>query len=124
MHGRRLRPSLLRGRRPVPVGGDRPRGLLVVSGVRLALVLGFALGGGGVARAQATPTPDERGATQAPHFTPPALKTRVSAEYPKEALDAGIEGTVILEFTVDEKGEVGEVQVKTPAGHGFDEAAV
>src|SRR6185369_6878772 len=47
-----------------------------------------------------------------------------SAEYPKEALDAGLEGTVILEFTVDEKGEVGEVLVKTPAGHGFDEAAV
>src|SRR4030095_1799504 len=34
-----------------------------------------------------------------------------------------LSGTVVLEFDVDEKGRVGNVTVKQPAGHGFDEAA-
>src|SRR5205823_226671 len=34
-----------------------------------------------------------------------------------------LEGTVILELSVDEKGAVTEVEIKERAGHGFDEAA-
>lgn len=58
-----------------------------------------------------------------PKFTPPQLVKRVSAPYPKEALEKGLSGTVVLEFDVDEKGVVSNVQVKQGAGHGFDEAA-
>jgi len=61
---------------------------------------------------------------QSGSFVPPELTERVAATYPKEALDAGLSGTVVLEFDVDELGGVGNVTVKTPAGHGFDQAAV
>src|SRR5262245_52326504 len=75
------------------------------------------------ARGQSSPeAPAPR--PDAPRFTPPVLVNRVAAEYPREALAADLEGTVVLEFTVDDKGAVGDVVVKTPAGHGFDEAAV
>ncbi len=58
-----------------------------------------------------------------PKFTPPVLVKRVPAVYPKEAVDLGLQGTVVLEFDVDEQGKVGNVTIKQPAGHGFDEAA-
>ena len=56
-------------------------------------------------------------------FVAPSLIERVAAPYPAEALRAGLSGTVVLELDVDDKGAVGNVSVKTPAGHGFDEAA-
>ena len=60
---------------------------------------------------------------RAQSFTPPELRTRVEAPYPAEALAAGLSGTVVLEFDVDDKGAVANVTVKSGAGHGFDEAA-
>ncbi len=62
------------------------------------------------------------GDTSAP--TPPSLKSSVEATYPPDALRDRVEGTVVLELTVDEAGAVKDVRVVTPAGHGFDEAAV
>ncbi|MEO8875984.1 MAG: TonB family protein, partial [Polyangiaceae bacterium] len=56
--------------------------------------------------------------------TPPSLKTRADAEYPADALRDRIEGTVGLELTIDENGTVTDARVVTPAGHGFDEAAL
>src|SRR4051812_47635856 len=67
---------------------------------------------------------EQAGPRGVPGFVAPALREGVAAEYPKEAREADLEGTVILEFPVDDKGAVGEIVVKTPAGHGFDEAAV
>jgi TonB family protein len=55
--------------------------------------------------------------------TPPILRDRAEAPYPPDALREGIEGTVGLELTVDEHGNVAEARVTAPAGHGFDEAA-
>jgi TonB family protein len=69
----------------------------------------------GIARAQLERVP--------PKFTPPILQSRVEAPYPAEALAAGLSGTVVLEFDVDDKGAVGNVVVKQGAGHAFDEAA-
>jgi TonB family protein len=57
-------------------------------------------------------------------FIPPELVTRVEAPFPPEALRDKLSGTVMLEFDVDENGAVGDLKVKTPAGHGFDEAAL
>jgi TonB family protein len=59
-----------------------------------------------------------------PVFVPPVLIERAEAAYPKEAFAQGLTGTVILEFDVGPDGKPANVTVKTPAGHGFDEAAV
>jgi protein TonB len=52
---------------------------------------------------------------------PSALDLR--ALYPEAARREGLEGDVRLELLVDERGEVAEVRVLEPAGHGFDEVA-
>ena len=54
----------------------------------------------------------------------PLLKKQEEAPYPREALDAKVEGTVGLELIVDEDGRVEEARVTRGAGHGFDEAAL
>jgi protein TonB len=49
----------------------------------------------------------------------------VKPVYPEEALRAGLEGLVVLEGIVDERGRVGhDIKVVRSLGHGFDEAAV
>jgi TonB family protein len=54
----------------------------------------------------------------------PSLKTRVEAAYPQDALRARLEATVGLEIAIDETGDVTVARVTSPAGHGFDEAAL
>ena len=44
--------------------------------------------------------------------------------YPKEALEAKIEGTVSVRYTVDYKGKVIEAQIISGLGHGCDEEAL
>jgi TonB family protein len=49
----------------------------------------------------------------------------VQPVYPEEALRAGVEGLVVLEAIVDERGRVGhDIKVLRRLGHGCDEAAV
>jgi TonB family protein len=48
----------------------------------------------------------------------------VDAEYPKEALEAGLTADVVLRLRVEADGSVSEAEVLQPVGHGFDEAAV
>jgi len=61
---------------------------------------------------------------QGSSFSPPVLKTFVQARYPEEALKENLEGEVVLLLSVDDKGHVTSVKIQTPAGHGFDEAAL
>ncbi len=56
-------------------------------------------------------------------LVPPVISSYFEASYPKEALEAGLEGEVEAELKIDETGLVVEVNIITPAGHGFDEAA-
>jgi protein TonB len=42
---------------------------------------------------------------------PPALLKRVEPEYPRLAMAANISGVVILEATIDERGEVADVRL-------------
>jgi len=53
----------------------------------------------------------------------PELVTFVDAPYPPAAVDAGIEGVVLLLIELDELGAVTAVEILESAGHGFDEAA-
>jgi TonB family protein len=53
----------------------------------------------------------------------PVLQENVEAPYPSQALADRLEAVVGLTLIVDETGSVRDVEVTTPAGHGFDEAA-
>ncbi|MCB9730481.1 MAG: TonB-dependent receptor [Deltaproteobacteria bacterium] len=59
-----------------------------------------------------------------PVIVPPRALGEARADYPPEALEAGVEADVVLQLDVLADGTVGEVSVKEPAGQGFDEAAV
>ena len=52
------------------------------------------------------------------------LQKRVDAAYPEEAKQAGLEGNVGLALIVADDGHVTDAKVTSPAGHGFDEAAL
>jgi TonB family protein len=66
--------------------------------------------------AAATPEPEA--------MTAPSLLTHPEAPFPPAALAERAEGNVGLELDLDADGKVVGVRVTTPAGHGFDEAAV
>jgi TonB family protein len=56
-----------------------------------------------------------------------SLETYISnnLEYPADAIDNGIEGTVMVQFAIDESGKVTRPAVAGPKlGYGLDEAAV
>ncbi len=73
----------------------------------------------GPARAQDTDAPEELPILDGPH-----LLEFVEAVWPPEALEAGLEATVILVVELDETGAVVSVEVAETVGNGFDEAAV
>lgn len=69
-------------------------------------------------------TPDAGGAgPYSDKIYPPELLDFVEAEYPAAALDARVEGAVVLRLDVDAEGRVTGAEVTQPAGHGLDEAA-
>jgi TonB family protein len=74
------------------------------------------------AEAQSAPAADA--AEPEPEIAPPVLKEHAEAVYPPEALGQKREGTVGLALTIDETGRVEDVEVTSPAGYGFDQAAV
>lgn len=59
-----------------------------------------------------------------PEVVPPRVLRQIRAPYPREALEAGIEGKVLLLVKVDTEGRVIGVRVLRGVGHGLDEAAV
>ena len=74
-------------------------------------------------------TPENK--VQEVHYAPlfrvvelPRFRERVEPEYPELAKRAGIEGTVILEVSINHEGEVLEAKVKQGLGYGCDEAAL
>jgi protein TonB len=54
----------------------------------------------------------------------PEIITQAKLEYPPEARRRNIEGTVIVEADIDEKGRAVNVRLVKSAGYGFDEAAL
>ena len=99
--------------------------LVVVLNRRIrARVLAVTLTAGAPAAAQigattrADPTPAAPATSSAPRLT-----QFVQADYPPAALAQGLEGSVLLELTIDPTGHVTQVTVAQPLGNGFDEAA-
>lgn len=97
-----------------------PPGLPIEEGVPGGVeggVPGGVVGGifGGVVEAPPPPPPAPPEPTRpvriAGELKPPALLKRIEPEYPRLAVAANIMGTVILEATVDERGEVTDVRV-------------
>ncbi len=58
-----------------------------------------------------------------PVVVPPRPLADAKADYPPDALEAGLEADVVLQIDVLADGRVGEVTVREAAGYGFDEAA-
>ncbi len=80
----------------------------------------------GTASAQIAPTtPQGTNPEQPPAQTSaPRLTQFVQADYPSDALAQGVEGSVLLQLSVDVEGRVTDAQVLTGVGHGLDEAAL
>jgi TonB family protein len=105
---------------------------IAVTAVLQTLALAACMLSGGSARAQteaasAAPTAPSSTAAGKPPTTgvvPPRLLQFVEASYPDEARAAGLTADVLLRLRVEADGSVSEAEVMTPAGHGFDEAAV
>ncbi len=91
------------------------------------LLAGLAIGS--PALAQDAPEDPPAESTEAveelpPILVMPALVDFVQAPFPPKALEAEIEGIVLLLIEIDETGTVASVEVLEAAGWGFDEAAV
>src|SRR5208283_3150509 len=87
----------------------------------LCVLCAGALLFGGPARAQDVIPP----AKPPPELTkPPGLEHFVEAAYPEAARASGLQARVLLEVDISATGEVTHATVLTPAGHGFDEAAL
>lgn len=60
-----------------------------------------------------------------PYDDPPVALAKISPKYPEIAQEAGIEGTVVVQAFIDEKGRVKEtIVLKGIPNTGLDEAAV
>jgi TonB family protein len=58
-----------------------------------------------------------------PDVTPPRLIYKVEPEYSSEARTDHIQGTVVLQIVVNEKGRAADITVLNPLGYGLDEQA-
>jgi TonB family protein len=74
--------------------------------------------------AAAQPVDPPPAATDLDELRPPVLEKRATATYPEEAKRDRLEANVGLELVVGDDGHVEEAKVTSPAGHGFDEAAI
>jgi len=87
------------------------------------------VGRGGEIRIVGT-IPEEQDVSQAPKFVAfeqaPQVVKRVEPVYPKMAAIAEVNGSVVVQFYVDKKGNVGKILIKEvdPKGMGFEEAAM
>jgi TonB family protein len=69
-------------------------------------------------------TPNVGAAAKPAVIAPPKLKDFAPATFPPDALAQGISGRVEIELVVGIDGLPHDLKLKTPAGHGFDEAAL
>jgi TonB family protein len=77
----------------------------------------------GASGAILTPPKPPEAASKPLTVTPPLLTHFEHAEYPKDALEQGLEGSVTLFLDIDAAGHVTKAVPERPIGYGFDEAA-
>lgn len=90
----------------------------------------------GVRKVKEKPPADERPEVkESPADEPPEVEKKIQtrdlgmptvvvpADYPREALDMGVEGYVILEFTVTKTGSLKDIKVIDSSPHGYFEHA-
>jgi TonB family protein len=77
----------------------------------------------GASGAILTPSSPQAAAPVPQKVTPPTLTHFEHATYPKEALEQGIEASVLLLLEIDANGQVTKAVAVEAKGHGFDEAA-
>ncbi|MFB6265128.1 MAG: TonB family protein [Bradymonadaceae bacterium] len=63
------------------------------------------------------------GSTGSDELQPPELREFHEADYPAAALEAKVEGTVVLTLVIDTEGRVERARVEQGPGHGLNEAA-
>ncbi len=80
----------------------------------------------GVTTVPAVVPPQSTEPAKPPVLVAPKLKQFVEATYPPDALAQGLTAQVVVELVlvIAPDGTVGDAQVKTPVGNGFDEAAL
>jgi TonB family protein len=59
-----------------------------------------------------------------PGVTAPKLTSKIEPKYTRAALDAHIQGTILLEIIIDKSGVPRDISVLSPVGFGLDERAV
>jgi len=87
---------------------------------------GAARGGQGAAPTEG-PGKHEGGGPPVPVYEVtemPLPRRRCTGKYTDEAMQAGVEGTVVLELVIGADGRVRDVRVVHGLGHGLDEAAI
>jgi len=70
-----------------------------------------------------TPTDSSEPMRIGPGVTPPRLIHKIEPEYSPEARADHVQGTVILQIAVNEKGRATDISVISPLGFGLDEQA-
>ena len=70
------------------------------------------------------PVPAEEPQPTGPVIVPPAVLELPAAVYPPAALEANVQADVVFVIDIAVDGAVSAAVVDTPAGHGFDEAAM
>jgi len=70
-----------------------------------------------------TPADSDEPTRVGPGVTAPHLIRKIEPEYSRQALDDHIQGTVILQIVVNEKGRASDISVISPLGFGLDEQA-
>jgi TonB family protein len=91
--------------------------------LRLHCALIVSLLAPGLLVAQAPLSPDTV-VRLGPGVTAPRLLHRTEPEYTRAALDARVQGTVVLQIIVDEQGRATGITILNPVGFGLDERAV
>ena len=59
-----------------------------------------------------------------PNISPPKVIHKVDPQYSKEALDAGLEGTVVLSVVISADGRALDIHVVRSLGKGLDQKAI
>lgn len=78
----------------------------------------------GQAASPEKPTGDQDFVRLGPGVKPPIVSYKVDPEYSPEARDAYIQGTVVIELIVDDRGRPTNISVLSPLGYGLDERAL